>query len=128
MDDESGDRVAPAPGDGARRRWPVSGMLSSVLGILSSSRVAAQGDTATAGSGGYATASAGGGGVVVGDINSGGNTGNAVGVGDTSGEVWVDGGDVANSTSVGITADGGTAIADASGGNYNMAIGGGFVS
>ena len=34
MDDESGARVAPAPGDGARRRWPVSGMLSSVFGIL----------------------------------------------------------------------------------------------
>ena len=123
MDDESGDRVAPAPGDGARRRWPVSGMLSSVLGILSSSKVAAQGDIATAGGGGYATASAGGGGVVVGDINSGGNTGNAIGVGNTSGSVWVDGGDVANSTSIGITADGGTAIADASGGNYNMAFG-----
>jgi hypothetical protein len=127
MDDESGDRGAAAARDGARRRWPVSGMLSSVLGILSSSQVAAQGDTVTAGSGGYATASAGGGGVVVGDINSGGNTGNAVGVGDTSGSVWVDGGDVSNSTSVGITADGGTAVADASGGNYNMAIGG-FVS
>ena len=123
MDDESGDRVAPAPGDGARRRWPVSGMLSSVFGILSSSQVAAQGDTATAGSGGYATASAGGGGVVVGDINSGGNTGNAIGVGNTSGSVWVDGGDVAPATSIGIKADGGTAIADASGGNYNMAFG-----
>ena len=128
MDDESRDRVAPEPEDGARRRWRVSGMLSSVFGILSSSQVVAQGDTATAGSGGYATASAGGGGVVLGDINSGGNTGNAVGVGDTSGSVWVDGGDVSNSTSIGITADGGTAIADASGGNYNMAIGGGFVS
>lgn len=128
MDDESGGRVAPAPGDRARRRWPLSGMLSGVLGILSSSRVAAQGDTATAGSGGYATASAGGGSVVVGDINSGGNTGNAVGVGYTTGSVWVDGGNVANSTTVGITADGGTAIADASGGNYNMAVTGGFFS
>jgi hypothetical protein len=29
---------------------------------------------------------------------------------------------VSNSTSVGITADGGTAIADASGGSYNMAF------
>ena len=122
MDDESGDRVAPAPGDGARRRWPVSGMLSSVFGILSSSQVAAQTDTASAGSGGYATASAGGGGVVVGDINSGGNVGNAIGVGDTTGSVWVDGGDVSNSTSVGITADGGTAISDASGGSYNLAF------
>jgi hypothetical protein len=122
MNDERGDRVAPAPGDGARRRWSLSGMLSGVLGILSSRQVAAQGDIATAGSGGYATASSGGGSVSVGDINSGGNTGNAIGVGYTTGSVWVDGGNVSNSTSIGITADGGTAIADASGGNYNTAF------
>ena len=97
-------------------------MLSSVLGVLRSSPLAAQGDIATAGSGGYATASGNGGVVVVGDINSGGNAGNAVAVGDTYGSVWVDGGDVSNSTTVGISADGGTAIADASGGNYNRAF------
>ena len=74
------------------------------------------------GTGGYATASSNGGAVAVGDINSGGNAGNAVGVGDTYGSVWVDGGNVSNSTSVGITADGGTAIADASGGSYNVAF------
>ena len=85
-------------------------------------RLAAQIDTASAGNGGYATASSNGGAVAVGDINSGGNAGNAIGVGDTYGSVWVDGGNVANSTSVGITADGGTAIADASGGSYNMAF------
>jgi hypothetical protein len=100
----------------------LSALFNSAFGGLFSRRLASQVDTATAGSGGYATASAGGGGVVVGDINSGGNTGNAVGVGDTSGEVWVDGGEVSNSTSVGITADGGTAIADASGGSYNVAF------
>ena len=50
------------------------------------------------------------------------NCSGAIGVGDTSGSVWVDGGDVSNSTSVGITADGGTAIADASGGSYNVAF------
>ena len=95
-------------------------------------------DTASAGNGGVATASANGGAVAIGDVNSGGNAGNAIGVGDTGGELvcdkWgkcehvgggsvaVDGGDVANSTTLGVSANGGTAIADASGGDYNLAF------
>ncbi len=80
------------------------------------------GDIASAGNGGVATASASGGAVSVGDVNSGGNAGNAIGVGDTVGSVGVDGGDVANLTDLSITANGGTAIADASGGDYNLAF------
>jgi hypothetical protein len=77
---------------------------------------------ASAGNGGVATASADGGVVLIGDVNSGGNAGNAIGVGDTTwGSVTVDGGDVANSTGIIVTADGGTGIADASGGNDNLA-------
>jgi hypothetical protein len=77
---------------------------------------------ASAGNGGVATASAYGGVVLIGDINSGGNAGNAIGVGDTTwGSVTVDGGDVANSTGITVTANGGTGIADASGGNGNLA-------
>jgi len=79
-------------------------------------------DTASAGNGGVATASANGGAVSLGDVNSGGNAGNAIGVGDTYGSVGVDGGAVANSTALDITANGGTAIADASGGSYNLAF------
>jgi hypothetical protein len=79
-------------------------------------------DIASAGNGGVATASASGGAVSIGDVNSGGNAGNAIGVGDTSGAVSVDGGDVANLTDLSITANGGTAIADASGGDYNLAF------
>jgi hypothetical protein len=80
-------------------------------------------DIASAGNGGVATASASGGAVSVGDVNSGGNAGNAIGVGDTwGGSVGVDGGDVANLTDLSITANGGTAIADASGGDYNLAF------
>ena len=71
-------------------------------------------DIASAGNGGVATASANGGAVSIADINSGGNAGNAIGVGDTVGTVGVDGGSVANLTDLGITANGGTAIADAS--------------
>ncbi len=81
------------------------------------------GDIASAGNGGVATSSANGGAVSVGDINSGGNVCNAIGVGDTwGGPVGVDGGDCLNTTALDITADGGTAIADASGGNYNLAF------
>jgi len=82
-----------------------------------------QTDTASSGNGGVATASASGGAASLGDVNSGGNAGNAIGVGDTyGGPVGVDGGSVANSTDIGISANGGTAIADASGGNYNLAF------
>jgi hypothetical protein len=80
-------------------------------------------DIASAGNGGVASASANGGAVAIGDINSGGNAGSAIGVGDTSGGgVFVDGGLNANATSLDVSASGGTAIADASGGNYNLAF------
>jgi hypothetical protein len=83
-------------------------------------------DIASAGNGGVATASANGGAVSIGDINSGGNVCNAIAVGDTFAEIPVDpavyGGDCVNTTAIGVTADGGTAIADASGGDYNLAF------
>ena len=80
-------------------------------------------DIASAGNGGVATASANGGAVLIGNINSGGNVGNAIAVGDTYGpDPAVYGGDVFNSTALGVSVDGGTAIADASGGSYNLAF------
>ncbi len=80
-------------------------------------------DTASAGNGGVATASANGGAVSVGDINSGGNVCNAIGVGDTIGpDPAVYGGDCLNTTDMAIAVDGGTSIADASGGSYNLAF------
>lgn len=91
-------------------------------GACTAAEVAVDDPAAVAGSGGNATASASGGAVVIGDVDSGGNVGNVVSVGDTSGPVWVDGGDVSNSTTIDITADGGTAIADAGGGSGNVAI------
>ena len=78
-------------------------------------------DTASAGNGGVATSAASGGVVAIGDVNSGGNAGNAVGIGDTYGSVGVYGGDVANATQLSVSANGGTAISDASGGDYNLA-------
>ncbi|MFM9106740.1 MAG: hypothetical protein ACKOWF_08575 [Chloroflexota bacterium] len=58
----------------------------------------------------------------VGDINSGGNVGSAIGVGDSVGSVMVDGGSVSNATNLNVGANGGSAIADASGGDYNVAF------
>jgi len=84
--------------------------------------VATDDSSASAGSGGNATASANGGAVVIGDVDSGGNVGNVISVGDTSGPVWVDGGDVSNSTTIDISADGGTAISEAGGGSGNVAV------
>ena len=79
-------------------------------------------DVASSGNGGVATSSASGGADSLGDINSGGNAGNAIGVGDTVGTVGVDGGTVANATDISVSANGGTAISDASGGSYNLAF------
>jgi hypothetical protein len=81
-------------------------------------------DVASAGNGGVATASANGGAVSIGNINSGGNACNAIGVGDTFSNLdpSVFGGNCLNTTALDITANGGTAIADASGGNYNLAF------
>ena len=105
---------------------------------LAASRVAAlngrgSGDTASAGNGGVSRASADGGIVVIGEINSGGNKGNTITVGDVGGgdgsyggsclggPVIIDGGTVDNSTNIDIDAGGGTAIADSSGGSGNLA-------
>ena len=96
-------------------------VAGTVVGLAGVSRVAAQ-DIASAGNGGVATASANGGAVSVGDINSGGNACNAIGIGDTFADPVVYGGDCLNTTALGITVDGGTAIADASGGDYNLAF------
>src|SRR3712207_1347056 len=121
MDAERFDQLAKTWGIGASRRRVLGGVLGAALTGLGAKQLAAQSDTATAGSGGYATASANGGVVVMGDFNFGGNVGNAISVGNTYGPVWIDGGNVSNSTTIDITADGGTAIADASGGSGNIA-------
>jgi hypothetical protein len=83
---------------------------------------AAPAETALAGNGGAANSSANGGAMAVGDFNTGGNAGMAIGVGDTMGGVAVDGGSMANATNFGASASGGTAISDASGGDYNVAF------
>lgn len=98
-------------------------VAGAVVGLASVGKVAAQYiDTAAAGNGGVATASGSGGAVSAGNINSGGNVCNAIGVGNTYADPVVYGGDCWNETSLGIAVDGGTAIADSTGGNYNLAF------
>jgi hypothetical protein len=129
VDGKRFDAVTRAWATNGSRRRVIGGMLAAAIAGVLPKRVAAQdlGDAirdsiASAGNGGVADASANGGAVSIGNINSGGNAGSAIGVGDTVGSVGVDGGTVGNVTDIGVTADGGTAIADASGGDGNTAI------
>ena len=93
------------------------GLAACVNGICNSGGSS----SSSAGSGGISTASADGGTVFVGDVNSGGNAGNTIGIGNTRGNVSVDGGYVSNETDVSVSADGGVAIADSAGGSGNVA-------
>jgi hypothetical protein len=119
-------------GRGNDGRGGLRGLIQSRYGLGGRGRV---GDIASAGNGGRASASADGGIVVIGEINSGGNRGNTIEVGNIGGvgangecgggPVVIDGGNVDNSTNIDIDASGGTAIADASGGSGNLAVGAG---
>ena len=104
------------------------GLIRSRYGL--GGRGGLAGRIASAGNGGRANASADGGIVVIGKINSGGNRGNTINVGNigggaygecSAGPVSIDGGNVDNSTNINIDASGGTAIGDASGGSGNLA-------
>ncbi|MGH2615795.1 MAG: hypothetical protein ACRDJC_11185, partial [Thermomicrobiales bacterium] len=89
------------------------------------------GGDAAAGNGGFAEAQANGGMIDLDDINSGNNAGNTIvastgssSCGSAASNVDIDGGDVSNETTVRLSADGGTAVANAEGGNNNTAAGG----
>jgi hypothetical protein len=95
------------------------------VAVGGSGGIIGNGGDAAAGNGGVAVAEANGGAVSVGDINSGGNQGNTIVVqGTQGGNVAVDGGTVSNETTIDISADGGTAVSSADGGDGNVAVGG----
>ena len=96
--------------------------LSVATTLLLGAAGAASAETANAGNGGTATASANGGSVTIGNINSGGNRGNTIVVGHTKGSVVIHGGTVTTTTSVRVSANGGVAVANARGGNNNVAV------
>ena len=103
-----------------------AGAVTAVLGVRSVVLAQDDGeftDIASAGNGGVATAAGNGGAVSAADINSGGNVGSAIAIGDTVGpDPDVYGGDILNETGMAVAVDGGTAIADATGGNNNLAF------
>src|SRR5829696_6950625 len=89
------------------------------------------GGNAAAGNAGPATAAANGGMIDLDTVNSGGNSGNRIAVSTGSAPcsygprtVAITGGTVSNQTTVRLSADGGTATANANGGNNNTATGG----
>ena len=95
------------------------------VAVGGSGGIIGNGGDAAAGNGGVAVAEANGGTVTVGDINSGGNSGNTIVVqGTQGGNVAVDGGTVTNETTIDISADGGTAVSNANGGDGNVAVAG----
>jgi hypothetical protein len=101
----------------------LAGAVAAVVGVANAAAQDTGIDTASAGNGGVATAAGNGGAVSAGNINSGGNVGSAIAVGNTYGpDPDVYGGDIANDTSLGVAVDGGTGIADATGGNNNLAF------
>src|SRR5919112_1481018 len=102
----------------------LAGAVTAVLGVKSVAFAQDEGtDIASAGNGGVATASGNGGAVSAGDINSGGNVGSAIAVGNTYGpDPDVYGGDILNETGLAVAVDGGPGIADATGGNNNLAF------
>ena len=127
------------------RRQRVKGIFAGAAAAFSAAAVrgaaAQDDDAAIAGNGGVATATANAGNVTIGDINAGGNSGNDIVVGnvggggdddkcdkchdddgDGDGSVIIDGGDVSFSTAIDVSADGGVAAADASGGDNNRAF------
>lgn len=91
--------------------------------VCSNGFCSSQGPGASAGTGGTAISSADGGSISIGDINSGGNTGNVISSrGGRDLRQNISGGSVSNETTVTVSADGGTSISDASGGSGNVAI------
>ena len=103
------------------RKWSLVGVLVALCLTFSTMGALADDETAAAGNGGTGDGFANGGAAALGDLNSGGNSGNAIAMGDTGGGE-ISGGSVANATDLGVGVDGGTGIADASGGEYNIAF------
>ena len=114
------------PSRGRSLRRGIAGLVGAAflsLGLAAGAAAHDGSDTAAAGNGGTALAGAGGGLILVGDITSGENAGGAIGVGDVSGgAVGIDGGTVATGTAVDAGAAGGVGLADASGGDENLAV------
>ena len=101
------------------------------VAVGGSGGVIGNGGNAAAGNGGVAVAEANGGMIDLDDINSGNNRGNTIAVSTGSSpcgygpsNVAINGGTVSNETTLRLSADGGIAVANANGGDDNVAVGG----
>ena len=119
LDGSRFDGLAKAWITGGSRRQMLAGLVAGVAGLRSGWTAA---EEAAAGNGGTAGSAANGGAIAVRDVSSGGTTGHAIGIGDTPGSVTVEGGVAANATNLDASANGGSAIAAASGGDENDAF------
>lgn len=99
------------------RKHALIGAIAGLAFIAGTTGALADDQISAAGNGGTATSAANGGAAALGDVDSGDNIGSVIGVGDTSGDVVVSGGAIANSTGVNVELTGGTAIAAAPGGD-----------
>jgi hypothetical protein len=73
-----------------------------------------------AGNGGSGDCGANGGAAGLGNVNSGGNAGSDIGIGNTVGEVDVDGGDWSWATRLRANQNGGSAVCSGPGGGFNV--------
>lgn len=103
------------------RHWTLVTLVAVFCLLISASAAQADDEIAASGNGGTGTGAANGGAAALGDIDSGDNAGNALGLGDTGGGE-ISGGSVANSTDLTADLDGGTGIADSTGGDDNIAF------
>lgn len=99
------------------------------IAVAGNGGIQGDGGNALAGNGGIALADSSGGVITIGNVNSGNNRGNTivVGLGGWFGGLStarIDGGTVRNSTTLNLSADGGVAVANANGGDDNIAVGG----
>lgn len=96
------------------------------VGLVASTLGAAADEIVAAGNGGTGDGWANGGAVSLGNVNSGGNTGATISLGNSWGNVDVTPASIANSTSFSVNANAGIAISDGSGAADSVAFINGF--
>lgn len=129
---EAGERRGPGSAPGTGPRWEgwdimrntwLKGALAGaivVAGLSFGAATASADIPVAAGNGGWGSCRAIGGAAGLGNINSGGNEGSDIGVGDSVGEVDVYGGNWAWDTDVRARSGGGAALCGSSGGGFNV--------
>jgi hypothetical protein len=105
-----------------RNTWLKAALAGAIVvaGLSFGAATASADIPIAAGNGGWGNCHAIGGAAGLGNINSGGNSGSDIGVGNSVGEVDVDGGNWAWDTDVRARAGGGAALCGGGGGGFNV--------